>query len=486
MSPALLVSLVAVGIFAFSLHLARVEEVARRTLQHTYQGISAMTDAELTDDEKELIVRHAGIAVFFSAWSIGWRFSACIIATFIPIYLADITRLASETNVIGLMLRPDYIILVSVSLIGVVWLVKRGRGVAKTLDNASRYSMGERLLHMFAVASPKFQKMAAQVDDVVFRLLNRETENHAPIFVTSLARGGTTAVLNAFGDLPFIATHTYRDMPFITAPYLWGRLSRILVRNVVRSERAHGDGLEIDLDSPEAFEEVYWKLYWSEKYHERSIAIWHANDVKTEATARLQASFRKIAYVRGRPAAHYLSKNNANIARLRLIRHAFPDAHIVVPVRRPAPHAASLLRQHRRFLALQSNDDFIRRYMRDIGHFEFGLLHTPFAFDDFDRTVYSPDSPDYWLGYWIAAFREVHANLDHCHIVLQDDLRRNANSCMRQLLAQLGFDVGKREFTSYFRGVPDETDISIFSPDLLTVADSLYDKLSKKAVQRHG
>jgi hypothetical protein len=110
---------------------------------------------------------------------------------------------------------------------------------------------------MLAFSSPTLLKLGAKIDDAIFKLLNPESENQAPIFITSLARGGTTALLNAFSDLPFITTHTYRDMPFITAPYLWNRVSKSFRRKVKRAERAHGDGLEIDLDSPEAFDEVY-------------------------------------------------------------------------------------------------------------------------------------------------------------------------------------------------------------------------------------
>lgn len=121
--------------------------------------------------------------------------------------------------------------------------------------------------------------------------------------------------------------------------------------------------------------------------------------------------------------------------------------------------------------------------MRDIGHLAFGLSHAPIEFDDFDRTAYSTDSPDYWLAYWIAAFRELRANIDVVNIVLQDDLRFNANSCMRHLLAMSGFDIGELFFTTSFRCVPDETDASVFSPDLLSIADSLYQEISRKALR---
>jgi hypothetical protein len=482
MINALLVSLAAIAAFAVGLHYMRIGGVARGILQNTSKGTAAMTNTELTDDEKEVLVRRAGVAVFLGGWSIFWRFAVCLIAAFIPIYLDDAIQLANDSDVIEVMLRPAYIILVSLGLVGIVWLAKRS-GSANTHESATAYNAGDRMIHMLAFSSRTLQKLAARTDDFIFRLLNRDSENQSPIFITSLARSGTTALLNAFSDLPFVATHTYRDMPFIMAPYLWSRVNAPFRRKVKRTERAHGDGLEIDLDSPEAFDEVYWKLYWPEKYREDDISLWHASDDKTEAISRLQTCFRKIAHVRQRPLSRYLSKNNANIARLRLIPNVFPGAHLVVPVRRPAPHAASLLRQHQNFIAMQTNDDFVRRYMRDIGHFEFGLLHKPIAFEGFEHSVYEPDCPDYWLVYWIAAFREVRANLDICHIILQDDLRLNANSCVRHLLAKLGFSARAQDFTPYFRSVPDKTNESVFSPNLLEVADSLYTEIARQAVR---
>jgi hypothetical protein len=482
MSITLLISLVAVAAFAVGLHYTRIASVARGVLDTTSQGVAVMTNTELTDDEKEVLIRRAGLAVFLGGWSIFWRIAVCLIAALIPIYLADAIKLSDDSDVIGLMLRPDYIILVSLGLVGIVWLKKR-RGSESTYEATNAYSAGERMIHMFAFSSRTLQKLAALTDDFVFGLLNRESENKPPIFITSLARGGTTALLNALSDLPFVATHTYRDMPFITAPYLWGRVNALLRRDVKRMQRAHGDGLEIDLDTPEAFDEVYWRLHWPEKYREGEISLWHTSDDKIKATSRLRACFRKIAHVRHRPSARYLSKNNANVARLRLIPHAFPGAHLVVPLRRPAPHAASLLRQHRNFIALQSNDDFVRRYMRDIGHLEFGLLHTPIAFNGFDHSAHNPDSPDYWLAYWLAAFREVRENLHNCQIILQDDLRFNANCCIRHLLSRLGFDAGEQDFTPYFRSGPDETDESVFSTDLLEAAESLYAEIAEKAVR---
>lgn len=104
--------------------------------------------------------------------------------------------------------------------------------------------------------------------------------------------------------------------------------------------------------------------------------------------------------------ADTFSKNNNNIARLDILPVMFPRAHIVVPLRELAEHAASLPRQHKNFLKLHAADPIIERYMRDIGHLEFGALHSRFAFPRFDPRGGSPDEANYWLDDWIAAYQD--------------------------------------------------------------------------------
>jgi len=69
-----------------------------------------MTSAELTDDEKEVHVRRAGLDVLAGSWSMFWRIVACLIGALFPIYLADAFQLADNARVTELMLRFDYIL----------------------------------------------------------------------------------------------------------------------------------------------------------------------------------------------------------------------------------------------------------------------------------------------------------------------------------------------------------------------------------------
>jgi hypothetical protein len=298
------------------------------------------------------------------------------------------------------------------------------------------------MLHRLAFASPRVQLIAEDLGNSLYGKVFQSVTAERPVFITSLPRAGTTALLNALAGLPSFATHLYRDMPFVMAPVLWSRLSGRFQKASVATERAHGDGLSVGYDSPEAFEEIIWRCFWPDHFAADHIRLWTRADLSEEARSFLQRHFRKIiALRRGSEAqgVRYLSKNNANIARLDLLHAMFPDATVLVPVRAPLAQAASLLRQHQRFLVVHREDDFARRYMEDIGHYEFGLLHRPIRFDGFEElaTGLSPDDLDYWLAYWIAAFEHVAAEPAPVTLIPYDALSRGEPGSLESLLSAL-------------------------------------------------
>ena len=158
-------------------------------------------------------------------------------------------------------------------------LQRRKRDNHSDTSVSETYRAGDQLVHTMAFASGSVMRIASSLDNLVFAHSISKTEQAAPVFVTSLPRGGTTAVLNALDSLRSVATHRYRDMPFITAPLLWDLFGSGSARQVAKRQRAHGDGIEIDLESPEAFDEVLWRLYWPGKYDRGSISLWGSDDI---------------------------------------------------------------------------------------------------------------------------------------------------------------------------------------------------------------
>ncbi|MDC1499058.1 sulfotransferase [Amylibacter sp.] len=484
MISAAVVSIFAVLGFGLALWLLRIVAISKTAIGTVMTGLSAMMDSTLDDDAKETAVRKAGLSLIITGFSTFVRFALAFTVAALPIVLADFTGLVPQKQVLALMLRLDYIVIVSVVAIAAGYLLRRLIG-KKPTDSATQnpYSASDRFFHVLAFSNPAVLKAVSWIED---RFISTPDSATAPIFITSLARGGTTALLNAFHDMPGIATHTYRDMPFLTAPTLWRRLTGGQSRTVARRQRAHGDGLEIDLNSPEAFEEIIWMMFWPDKYSSNEINLWQANDENPKADTFLKHHMQKIAHLRpsndGGADARYCSKNNSNIARLSYLKATFPDAHIVISLRRPESHAASLLRQHKNFLVQQSEDEFVRRYMQDIGHFEFGKIHKPIGFAGFLANQYDPGTPDYWLAYWIAAFEHVLSHAEGCILVKQDDLRHAPDETMAALCDQLNFSAGQMKFSDYFRSTPDIFPIDAYDLDLYTKAEKLYDALCQKAL----
>lgn len=308
-------------------------------------------------------------------------------------------------------------------------------------DFQVRYSVVDRMLHRLAFRSAPVLADLAGIEDTLFRRSLDSADPARPVFLTSLPRAGTTMLLELLVDSGAFAAHTYRDMPFVLTPLLWDRFaSRFRSEEGVR-ERAHGDGMLVGVDSPEAFEEMLWKAFWREKYHEDRIAVWTGEE-HSEFPDVLRAHMRKIILLRRSSPSdeiRYLSKNNLNIARIRYLERAFPDALILVPIRDPVQQALSLLRQHRNFEKIHREDRFAARYMEAIGHYDFGVNLRPVDFGGwFSSDAYDPRTLEFWLAYWVAAYSSLseHAG-DAFRLISYGRLCRDPEATLRGLARTL-------------------------------------------------
>jgi len=275
----------------------------------------------------------------------------------------------------------------------------------------NQYSGLDRAIHRLAFSMINAQVGLADLEDRLFATSLKKISVNKPVFITSLPRAGTTLLLELCVETGLFASHCYRDMPFVLIPLFWERFSKKFRKPGVARERAHGDGMLVNEDSAEAFEEIAWKSNWPGKYKNDSIIPWGKNFDKDFAKF-LTSHMRKVIYLRktdATPGPRYISKNNLNIARFGFLRKTFPDAIFIVPVREPVSHAQSLLRQHKNFMGIHGEDVFSKKYMADIGHYDFGENLKPVNFAQwFDNTAHSsPLTMEFWLDYWLAAFSEM-------------------------------------------------------------------------------
>ena len=227
--------------------------------------------------------------------------------------------------------------------------------------------------------------------DVETSLISHKETNDDNVFVAGLARSGTTILLNALYSSNQFSSLSYKDMPFVLAPNLWSRLSfKKQESNLV--ERAHGDGIKVSIDSPEAFEEVFWMTF-------------------NEFTHNTREKFKSYVELINHKyqKKRYLSKNNQNIRRLELISSIFPNSKILVPFRNPIQQAYSLSSQHQRFIESTKNDIFVSDYMRWIGHTEFGPNYIPIH----NKNLIFKDDMDinHWLEQWFLTYQNCYEKL---------------------------------------------------------------------------
>ena len=280
------------------------------------------------------------------------------------------------------------------------------------MDFEVRYSWPNKMLHRIGFASGGIQVALADVEERLFASELGRIAVDAPVFVTALPRAGTTILLNLLVQSGRFASHTYRDLPFVLCPLLWFRLTAPFQTREKPRERAHGDGLLVSVDSPEAFEEMVWRHFWPAHYRSDRIDTWQSCD-DPEFMEFMRSHIKRVILLRKtepHQELRYVSKNNLNVSRLDCLTSVFPDARIIVPFREPVQHAASLLRQHLAFLEAHRADNFARAYMEGIGHYDFGLNLRPVDFDswlgDADRRS-EAEQLSFWIEYWVAAYEYV-------------------------------------------------------------------------------
>ena len=246
----------------------------------------------------------------------------------------------------------------------------------------NNYSWLEQKLHKFALSS---QFMREVTFDFESTNISSSSETGDHVFITGLARAGTTILLNALYKSNIFASLSYADMPFVLAPNLWSKIS-FNKKNLELKERAHGDGIKVSTESPEAFEEVFWKTFSDEEYEE------------------LEDKFRVYVgnIIRKYKKERYLSKNNQNIKRVELITSIFSNSKILIPFREPIQHAYSLLTQHKKFIVDSKNDNFISKYMKWIGHTEFGPNYIPIH--NQNLTFHNDLEINHWIEQWYLTY----------------------------------------------------------------------------------
>lgn len=355
-------------------------------------------------------------------------------------------------------------------------------------SSKSDYSFIDRMLHRMAFAHPLMQRALGEIESDIFAAKFERTPAERPVFVTGLPRAGTTLLLELLHKTSEFATFTYREMPFVLAPLFWASMTKSSRKKGEARERAHGDGMEISFDSPEAFEEVAWLSYLRDAYvkDDRLIPL-GAEAVTGEFRDAFVKLVRKLSALQseGGAARRYLSKNNANIGRIGALRSIFPDATIFVCLRDPRSHVRSLMTQHQRFLSMHDDDPFARDYMKWIGHYDFGANFRPIDFAGRDFTAGDAASPAFWLQYWIDAYAFAGKNASSVEFVCYEKLLADAPTVLADIANAAGLkssEAFKANAASVRNPTTEIAPLDGAGAKLISEADALYQSLAERSL----
>jgi hypothetical protein len=269
-----------------------------------------------------------------------------------------------------------------------------------------------------------------------------------PIFVSGVARCGSTILTEVINQHPQVACHHYSDFPMTWIPYWWNSLrGQLPLPKQKPRERAHRDRLMITADSPEAIEEVLWMHFFTAVHKPDHSHAMDGQESHPLFEKYYREHIRKLLAVRHRQ--RYLAKNNYHVTRLEYLLKLFPDARFIIPIRSPVQQVASLIKQHRLFSQQNAEDSRVSRQLQLSGHYEFGPLRCPIIVGDDRRAHYSQDLDDiaWYASQWADVYGYLHERMnanqtlaEACLVVRYEDTCSDAIKSLETVFKHLDLD----------------------------------------------
>ena len=313
---------------------------------------------------------------------------------------------------------------------------------------ASHVPTGLHLASKMVASTASFWKALGNLETVS---LPKELSSQTivkPVFVSGVARAGSTILTEAISQHPQLACHHYSDFPLSFTPYWWNSLrKRLPLPEQEPQERAHRDRLMITADSPEAIEEVLWTHFFPSAHKPDCSHVMGDEDTHPAFEKFYREHIRKLLAVRNRQ--RYLAKNNYQVTRLEYLLKLFPDARFIIPIRNPLSQVASLLKQHRLFSQLNAEDARVARQLQLSGHYEFGPLRCPIIVDESRRAHYNEGLDDlaWYASQWADVYGFLHERLQEnpalasaCLVVAYEKTCSETLESLQNVFSHLGLN----------------------------------------------
>ena len=107
--------------------------------------------------------------------------------------------------------------------------------------NKSRYSLSARILHYLALGIPMVSKVSFDLDCIGSNPTHVVKNGHH-VFISGLARSGSTILTRLLYESQLFRSLNYRDMPFVLMPRMWNKVINKSFKAGALKERPHSDG----------------------------------------------------------------------------------------------------------------------------------------------------------------------------------------------------------------------------------------------------
>lgn len=259
------------------------------------------------------------------------------------------------------------------------------------------YSFFSKLFHKITLGNKYNLNLFFDLEKFFYLNKNWEYYNNEHIFICGLARSGSTILLNYLIQNVSYTSLNYDDVPMILSPNLFEYFKKKF-KSPFRKKisRYHQDGLSIDLDTPEAFEEVFWKFIFNNNYINNKFL---ENNIINQYKINEFKKFLSLILIKNKKNL-YISKNNNNVLRINYLKKHLNNSKFLIPFRHPLQQSISLLEQHKNFYDIQKNNSFALKYMNYIGHHEFGANQKSFKLEANYKNPFNKNSLNFWLYDW--------------------------------------------------------------------------------------
>ena len=363
------------------------------------------------------------------------------------------------------------------------------------IDQAFRVTLGRHLFSGFISCTRRLWIQLAKLETRIVADELEDVSIDRPIYVAGLARSGSTILLEALAAHPEVATHQYCDFPMLWTPYWWQQiLRRTPHAEPEATERAHLDGLMVTPQSPEAMEEMLWMAFFRHAHDPLHSNVLDHNTDHQAFERFYREHMRKLLLIRRR--ARYAAKGNYNVARLLYLLKLFPDARIILPVRQPLHHIASLMKQHRLFTEGETRYPRALTHMRRVGHYEFGLDRRPMNLSDTETVQQicdlwqTGDEVRGWARYWahvhgwLADQLEQHSPLHRATTVIRfEDVCGEPADALRRLLEHCRLEAPKDMVKEFAAQIHAPT---YYRPDFTPHEQAIITEETESAAKRFG